>query len=389
VTGSVGKTTVKEILKSIFTCSAAKGETSRLGEDTSDDPDGPRVVTTFGNYNNSVGLPLTLLSMGPKTRLVAAELGANHLGEIEALTKICEPDVGLVTALGAAHMEYFGSLERVAQAKGELYLGLKEDAVAAINIHEPELVKIAQKFLGRKVFFGFKASGADLEVEKVKDMGVMGQRLCFSGPMVGKSPLTLDLSLAGDHNALNAAAAAIVARILGISWVDIASGLTETSAAPGRLKISKSPQGIWVIDDSYNANPTSMTAALDFLAGLEGPRAAILGDMLELGDNSQKWHKEIGQKASTANLTRLAVVGKLAKTIGEAAIEAGFVEEKVGFFEDPQKAAQWLIQGLSQEMQPELSVLIKGSRVIGLERAVSVFFTNTQPAVDTGVQRNG
>ncbi|MDR1657352.1 MAG: UDP-N-acetylmuramoyl-tripeptide--D-alanyl-D-alanine ligase [Deltaproteobacteria bacterium] len=394
VTGSVGKTTVKDLLSSIFEQASGKGELKPSGQtnltdcgrlDQADDSNGPKVLSSYGNFNNHVGLPLTLLAMGPQTKLAVVELGANHHGEIADLTSICEPDVGIVTAIGEAHLEFFGDLEKVAQAKGELYRGLKPSAAAVVNIEEPLLKNQAEGFGGRKIFFGSRGTGADVEVEKIKDLGFGGQRLAFSGALLGQRAPTVDLALFGDHNTLNAAAAAATALAAGINWEDIVGGLAKAKPAPGRINPAISPSGIWVLDDTYNANPTSTAAGLKFIGQLESAKGAVLGDMMELGDQAEQFHCEIGELAFNNGLDRLAVVGPLARLAGEAAQKAGMPGQRVAFFDDPHSAALWM----AGQLGAGSAVLIKGSRAMAMEQAVAVFFSNQNLGPWADGQRNG
>ncbi|MDR2454994.1 MAG: UDP-N-acetylmuramoyl-tripeptide--D-alanyl-D-alanine ligase [Deltaproteobacteria bacterium] len=368
VTGSAGKTTVKEFLRSIF--EAAAGDSSK-------------VLATSGNLNNHVGLPLTLLSMGPQTRLAAVEMGASNPGEIAYLTKIAKPDAGLVTMAGAAHLEYFGSLEGAAAAKGELYQGLSASSVAVVNCQDRLMTEEALRFPGNKLFFGLadprqkgpekiRGKGGALypmvSASVVRDNGLSGQRITLKGPGLGSTGASLDLKLCGPHNALNASAAAAASIALGLGWREIAVGLSKTEPAEGRLRAKEGAGGILVIDDSYNANPESTEAALLFLKSLPAIRAAILGDMLELGRQSKELHQRVGRLAAESGLRRLALVGRLSRQIGEAAEEAGMDKDYIGYFDDPEEAARFAAKSL-----PAGSVvLVKGSRAMALEKAAGL-----------------
>jgi UDP-N-acetylmuramoyl-tripeptide--D-alanyl-D-alanine ligase len=360
VTGSVGKTTVKTMLYSIFNRSDRK------------------VIATQGNFNNHVGLPLTLLNLCPDVNTAVLELGANHKGEIASLTAICRPDVGLVTMAGSSHLEFFGSLQEVAQAKGELYRGLSAEAVAVVNASDPLMVEQAKAFGGNKLFFGPKGSEAQVYFEDRSDIGLSGQRLKLSGPG-RKTPLNLKLQLFGLHNALNAAAAAAAALAAGADWIDIASGLEQAAPVPGRLRPLKTDDGLFIIDDSYNANPNSMEAALGYLGGVDNAvKGAILGDMLELGPSAEKFHHQVGLWAAKAGLDYLALVGGLMALAKKEAVEGGLSPEKIVCFSDPQQAASW-----AAETFPKDSViLIKGSHSVGLEKAVTFLVSEENRKAD-------
>jgi UDP-N-acetylmuramoyl-tripeptide--D-alanyl-D-alanine ligase len=362
VTGSVGKTTVKDIVRSIFEAAAGA----------------ERVLATRGNLNNHVGVPLTLLSMGPETAWAVIEMGASDAGEIAPLAAMARPDAGLVTAVAPAHLAGFQSLERTARAKGELYQGLAEGAVAVVNAGDPLVVREAERFGGSKLYFGIlppAGSGAAgtgrpdpaamVTARLVEDLGLAGQRIRLDGPGLGSGGLETPLALMGPHNVLNAAAAAALALAVGIGWDGIAAGLGAARAPEGRLKAAAGRGGLMIIDDSYNANPASMEAALRFAGSLSVARSAVLGDMLELGAGAEAAHRRAGALAAEAGLSRLAVVGDLAGILGEAAVEAGLGPEAVARFDDPAEAARWAASGLA----PGAAVLVKGSRGMAMERA--------------------
>jgi UDP-N-acetylmuramyl pentapeptide synthase len=381
VTGSVGKTTVKEALKNILI--------SHLGKEA--------VLVTEGNFNNLIGLPLTLLSLGAKTKAAVVEMGASLFGEIETLTLIAKPDVGLVTAAGEAHLEFFGNLAGVAKAKGELYRNLPPGATAVVNAQDRAMMAEAKAYPGPNIYFGFgpKASlrkeprvlvslgvGGDLggQVIRLTGLGLDGpgqEDLAHEGtgqgnPGQGDSgregkTLEVKLRLLGAQNALNAAGAAATAWAMGIGWEDIRAGLENTKPFPGRLEPLRATGGRWVINDSYNANPTSMAAALGFMAGLRGrERIAILGDMLELGPKSRAWHARMGEQAAKAGIAHLALVGPEAKAMAQGALEGGLKGTGVAMFENGAEAARWALKRAPKDSV----ILVKGSRGARLETAV-------------------
>jgi UDP-N-acetylmuramoyl-tripeptide--D-alanyl-D-alanine ligase len=348
VTGSVGKTTIKTMLYSILNLS------------------GRKVSSTQGNFNNHVGLPLTLIRLEPDVSHAVVELGANHMGEIAALTAICRPDVGVVSMAGEAHLEFFGSINQVAKAKGELYQGLNPGAVAVVNASDPLMVQEAQAFKGNKLLFGPKGSGAHVTYYERTDLGLMGQRFKLSGPGQ-KNPLCLELKLGGVHNALNAAAAAAAALASGVEWADIAQGLQTVVPVAGRLKPLETKDGRFIIDDSYNANPRSVEMALSYLGSLSNVKGAILGDMLELGPLSADFHRQVGFWAAKAKLDFLALVGDLMTQAQKGAVEAGLPADTIATFHDPHQAAAWVAQ-----RYPKGSVtLVKGSHSLRLDKAVA------------------
>lgn len=348
LTGSNGKTSTKEMIKTIL-------------------DDGCSVLATEGNLNNEVGLPLTIFKMERNHRSLILEMGMNHYGEISRLTAIAKPDVGLITSLGAAHLEFFGRLENVAKAKGELYLGLKSDAVAVINADEPLLLNVGSKFKGNKLYFG-QTDKAQVALKSYKDNGLAGQSFKLVGPGAAKG-ITVNLALLGRHNAHNALAAAAAALAMGAEWGQIESGLNSVKSFPGRLSVMASPEGWQIIDDCYNANPTSVTAALNLIGALKGrvARAAILGDMLELGPKGPSLHHKVGRLAAESHLDFLAMVGPLSASTMKGALNNGFPKDRVGLFETPIEAAQWL----SERLGKKAIVLIKGSRGMKLEGALA------------------
>ncbi|MDR1296247.1 MAG: UDP-N-acetylmuramoyl-tripeptide--D-alanyl-D-alanine ligase [Deltaproteobacteria bacterium] len=373
VTGSVGKTTVKEFLRHIFASYLSPEE----------------FHFTKGNFNNHVGLPLTLLSLTPKTRVAVVEMGAGGFGEVAELTAMARPDVGLVTGAAEAHLEFFGSVEGVARAKGELYRGLPEGAVAVVNASDGLMVAQSENFFGNKLFFGLgpavekapdpaRGPGRDagkprVLVEGVVDGGLAGQTVTLSGPGLDGT-ISARLSLPGRHNALNAAAAAAAALAAGAGWPEIKAGLEAARSFPGRLRVREAPGGLRVVDDCYNANPGSMAAALEFLGTLAGasPVGAILGDMLALGEFSEERHLRLGRQAARAGLSLLALVGEMAPAVARGVRSAGesgggsVPEGMTRIFESPVEAARWA----RSAAPPGAVVLVKASRDMGLEAAV-------------------
>ncbi|MDR2368800.1 MAG: UDP-N-acetylmuramoyl-tripeptide--D-alanyl-D-alanine ligase [Deltaproteobacteria bacterium] len=354
VTGSVGKTTVKEMLRGIFESRHPGGET----------------LVTPGNFNNLIGLPLTLLSLGAGTRVAAVELGASDFGEIERLTRIAVPDAGLVTAAGEGHLEFFGALAGVARAKGELYRNLPPWATAVVNAGDAPMMAEARAFGGRKLYFGLGPPLPMAEgvfVTGRREDGLDGQDVGLHGPGF-PGDARVRLRLLGPHNALNAAAAAAVAVALGFGWEDIREGLGRAEAFAGRLRPMRSGAGYYVLDDSYNSNPSSASAALEFLGAMAPgwERCAILGDMLELGAGSRERHGRLGALAARAGLAWLALVGGEAESMAKGAIGAGLPESRVATFGSGAEAAGWMAGRASERSV----ILVKGSRGVGLETAV-------------------
>jgi UDP-N-acetylmuramoyl-tripeptide--D-alanyl-D-alanine ligase len=347
VTGSNGKTTVKEMLAAVL-----KLEDRHL-------------LATAGNFNNLVGLPLTLFRLARETRIAVLEMGMSAADEIARLTRIAEPDVALVTSVGPAHLEFFGSVAKVAKAKGELFAGLKEDALAVVNDDDPFLRREAARFAGNHLYFGATVR-SEVRLGRVEPR-LSGQRLTLYGPGAARGR-RVEIKLPGRHNAQNALAAAAAALGAGADWDRIQQGLESVRGLPGRLDPFQVNGGrLWVLDDSYNANPDSMSAGLAVLAGFKtrGRRGAILGDMLELGAKGPALHRRIGRLAAGLGLDYLALVGPLSVGIARAARRAGLARQAVEEFADPEEAAAWVLAEW-----PRGAVLVKGSRGICLDRVV-------------------
>ena len=348
LTGSNGKTTTKEMLASIL---------GLMSEN---------LLATAGNFNNLVGLPKTLFRLNQQITTVILEMGMNHFGEIARLTEIAKPDVGLITSVGAAHLEFFGSISQVAKAKGELYAGLNSGAVAVVDADEPLLVREAAKFSGNKVFFGC-GNHSQVRLGDIKLEGAR-QRLTLYGPGAEKGQ-PINLKLLGQHNAHNALAAATTALVAGATWEQITQGLESIVSFPGRLNLIET-QRFTVLDDSYNANPSSMAAGLKVIGEFQtsGAKGAILGDMKELGAGEIDYHLAIG-KLAAEHLDFLAGVGPLAHGMVLEARRCGLAKENAEFFETPEEASAWV----SETKVDGSVILVKGSHSLELNRAVKYF----------------
>lgn len=342
VTGSNGKTTTKELIGSIL---------SRLG---------PTLVTR-GNLNNHIGVPLTLLELTAQHRYAVIEMGANHQGEIAHLANIAEPTVGIVTNAGAAHLEGFGSLEGVALGKGEMFRALPVEGVAVINADDAYAALWRENRSAERVLtFGFEQP-ADFSAHKVQarsDAG--GFRTDFELVMpYGRKNATLHL--AGLHNLRNALGAAAAACAAGAELDDIVAGLEAMKSVAGRLELKPALNGAFVVDDSYNANPSSLKAGLDAFRSFSGARWLVLGEMKELGASADELHAEVGRYARQAGVERLLAVGERARFAVEAFGEGGV------WFED----VDALIEAARHSLRKDVAVLIKGSRANRLERVAA------------------
>ncbi len=344
VTGSNGKTTVKEMIAAIL----------RAAPDSAGSDD--RVLVTQGNLNNEIGLPLTVLRLREHHRAAVLEMGANHAGEIAYLTDIAAPTVGIVTNAGPAHLEGFGSLEGVAAGKGELFEGLAPGSVAVIN-RDDRFFAFWRERAGaaQQVSFGRHAE-ADFRAEAVSS-GPEGLRFRLVTPS-GASEICLPM--AGSHNVANALGAAAAAMSAGADLAQVAAGLAAMANVPGRLRALDGPTGITVYDDTYNANPGSVAAAVAFLAALPVERWLVLGDMAELGADSEALHRQVGQLASEAGIHRLFCLGVASRAAAEAFGPGSSCHDDVDA----------LLGALGHALHPGVAVLVKGSRSLGMERVV-------------------
>jgi len=373
VAGSNGKTTAKEMTASIL---------SQMGN----------CLATRGNLNNHIGVPLTLLRFNPANKFAVVEIGANNPGEVAHLVRIARPTVGMITNAGAEHLEGFGSIEGVARAEGEMVEGLAPTATAVINADD-EFVDLWRKLTkARVVTFGvrekadFKADDVRTTIGPVPAGGSIADRSVAAGSVGGPQgqpegfltqfklvcPLgtaAVVLHMGGRHNVSNALAAAAAAAAAGAGLEQIVAGLGAMRAVAGRLQFKKALSGAWIIDDSYNANPSSMRAGIETLAELDGVKWLVIGDMAELGEYAPDAHKEIGEFARAHGVERLYAIGDLAKLAVDS-FGAG---------------AQWFAnaQELSGALARDLGggagvrLLIKGSRVNRLERVVDMLVTGS------------
>ena len=340
VAGSNGKTTVKEMLSAIL---------SQLGP----------CLSTRGNLNNHLGVPMTLLRLLDTHRSAVIEMGANRRGDVEQLVQIAHPAIGLITNAGAEHLEGFGSLEGAARAEGEMVAELPSSGVAVINADDSYASLWRASTSAQVLSFGQRQEAdfhpRNLRFEVNADGFATRFRLCSP---VGE--VDVSLAVAGRHNVLNALAAAAAATSAGATLNQVAAGLSSMRAVKGRLQFRRTPAGAWLIDDSYNANPSSARAALEVLSELPGRRWMVLGDMAELGKFADSSHREIGELAHTLGVERLYTFGSLAALAAES---FGPGAERFG-------DAAALAQALSAALTPDVRLLIKGSRVNRLERVV-------------------
>ena len=341
VAGSNGKTTTKEMLAGILAENAP-------------------TLATAGNLNNHIGVPLTLLRLEPQHRYAVIELGANRPGDVTELAGFALPQIGLVTNAGAEHLEGFGSLEAAARAEGELFAALPRDGAAILNADDSYAGLWRDMTVARVVSFGLGAK-ADFTADDIRSSSSstgVATRFTLHTPQGAAS---IELQLAGKHNVQNALGAAAAAMTAGASLEQVARGLAGVRAVEGRLQWRRARGGALVIDDSYNANPSSMQAAIDVLASQPGRRHLVIGDMAELGSFAKEAHIEAGRYARSHGIARLYAFGELAslaaESFGAGASRHSDIDE--------------LLHAVTAELDAEAVVLVKGSRMNRLERLVA------------------
>lgn len=336
VTGSNGKTTVREMIAAIL----------RLCGET---------LVTRGNLNNDIGVPLTLAGLSEVHRYAVIELGANHPGEIAGLTNIVKPAVAVVNNAAAAHLEGFGDLDGVARAKGELFEHVPDDATCIVNADDV-YAGLWQSLAGKRrvITFGLEAD-ADIRAGWEGDLDGSDVRL-----QTPAGDVAFRLPLPGRHNVMNALAASAAAVALGLSPGMIARGLSSMQVVGGRWQPCRGLQGAKLIDDTYNANPGSLAVALELLANSRDECWLVLGDMGELGAAGEALHRQMGEQARKAGLHHLFALGSLASAAAEAFGAGG---EAFDSLDD-------LVGRLREQVHPSVTILVKGSRAMCMERVI-------------------
>lgn len=345
ITGSAGKTTTKEFMASIF---AEMGPT----------------LATLGNKNNDIGVPLTLFRLNATHKYGVFELGANHVGEIAYTGRLVEPQAAVITNVGTAHLEGFGSREGIARAKGEIYGGLVKGGVACINLDD-EFASYWQGLCqGREQLLFSLQKKADVWGDNIRQ-GDSG-RYVFD-LHIGSRTAAVELQMLGRHNVSNALAAAALAHACRVPLDKIATGLARTLPAPGRLNLHVPTANCRLIDDTYNANPSSMKAAIDVLTEMPGRKVLVLGDMGELGSATESGHHEVGEYARMKKIDALYTVGQYSHFTA-----AGFGSQTQVFADQ-----QSLIGELEKELETVVTLLVKGSRSAKMENVVNALRDKT------------
>lgn len=345
VTGSTGKTTTKEFLVAV------------LGRKD-------KVVATVGNRNNELGVPLTILDAGADTDLLVIEMAMRGQGQIAELAAIARPTMGLVTNVGVSHIELLGSQEAIASAKAELVEAVPADGTVFLNGDDAFTESVAARAVAPVVRYGLSET---CEV-RAEDVAVDTDSVAHFTLVLPGSRTRISLGVPGRHNVYNALATAAVATALGHEPIDIATGLVSARGGDMRMQSFMSATGVHVINDAYNANPTSMRAAVDTLAGIsaEGRSIAVLGDMAELGSLTELAHFQLGEHVSAAGIDILVTVGDKARRIADGASAEGMDSSVVR----PCASVEEASEVLDDLLEPGDVVLVKASRVMGLERVV-------------------
>jgi UDP-N-acetylmuramoyl-tripeptide--D-alanyl-D-alanine ligase len=335
ITGSNGKTTTRQMTAEVV---AKKFST----------------LSTIGNYNNQIGVPLTLLKLAPEHAWAVVELGTNSPGEIARLAQICSPDIGVITNIGPAHLEGLGSLDGVMREKGQLIDYLKTGGRAVLNADDRRVSMIADRIEQKVLLFGLSKSAAIRATAVQEKAG----GISFSLDLPQES-VTVDLKVPGQFMVINALAAAAVGHLLELSAAEIKSGLETFKPAWGRMNIFHTANGIHIIDDTYNANPDSMQAAITTLNALRANNRSIFvaGDMLELGARTESLHKQVGAWVAAANIDKMMVTGEFANAVISGAVDAKMNRDDIfsGSHDE-------ILDALKDSLRPGNWVLIKGSR---------------------------
>ena len=353
ITGSVGKTTVKEMCAAIL---SSKGD----------------VLATKGNFNNDIGVPLTLLRLEPQHRFAVIELGANHIGEIAYTTAMTKPDVAVVCNVAAAHLEGFGSLQGVAQAKGEIYDGLKEDGIAIVNCDSDFSQYWLDKLATRNIKCFSSSEKLDIWAE---DISLDAQARASFTLCTKQHSVPVKLALPGKHNISNALIAAALTSEFDVSLKDIASALATMGEVKGRVNLIEASDSLTIIDDTYNANVKSVKAAIDLLSDIQGHRILALGDMGELGEDARKYHQEVGEYALAQGIDELFTLGVLSKCASDV-----FGLPNRHFSNREQMLQQ--IQNSISKVDKKITLVVKGSRSSRMELLVTDLVNGQQQAIN-------
>lgn len=355
ITGSNGKTTTKEMVAAI------------LGESRN-------VLKNKGNFNNLIGLPLTLLALEPRHQVAIVEMGINVPGEMARLVDIARPTVGLITNVQPAHLEGLRSLDEILREKGRLWLSLGTDDLAVVNLDDRRLAGLSRQLKARAVSYGLQAPAADVKL--VGEVSTFEGTSAFSVEL-GKERIDVRLPILGLHHVLNALAASAAGWGMGVPAETIAAGLANHQPVKMRMQVHRLADGRTLVDDTYNANPGSMLAALRtvVLESRGKPVVAVLGDMRELGPESAALHRMVGKELAAMGVARLLTLGQLTRELADEAIKAGFPLSAWQHAESHDQIVTWL----REQPLRDSWILVKGSRSMAMERVVEGMLSEGTP----------
>lgn len=350
ITGSVGKTSTKEFVAGV------------LAQEY-------QVLKTQGNFNNEVGLPLTLLRIRDEHEVAVVEMGISDFGEMHRLSEIAKPSICVMTNIGQCHLENLISREGVLKAKSEIFDFMKEDGIVVLN-QEDDMLDTIKEVKGKAPKKYGVTGTADCYMTDVSDEGILGSSALFH---MNEMQFSVKVKIPGIHMLYNAMAAALVGESLGLTIEQIQNGISRVQPVDGRSHLIES-KGRWILDDCYNANPVSMKAAIDLLKTAKGRKVALLGDMFELGENEEALHEEVGHYAATAGIDVIVCVGKLSKKLYDGAVLAceemsGAVNSQIYYFEEK----KGLFENLDSEesfVEPGDTILVKASHGMGFAEVV-------------------
>ena len=341
ITGSVGKTTTKELIYEVL-------------------HKGYNTVKSEGNYNNEIGLPLTMIGLDRSHQYAVLEMGFYVPGEIAFLADLAQPQIGVLTTIGLVHAERAGSQEAIFEGKSELVQALPENGVAILNRDDPLVTKMAERTAAKVIFYGVH-DAADLRASQIEGLGLQGVRFRMH---YRSEDLDIQVPMVGKHSVYTALRATAVGLAAGMDWPQIIEGL-QMGIHEIRLATARAENGATLLDDTYNASPDSTLAALNLLEEIPGRHIAVLGDMLELGPYEEQGHRMVGSRA--AEIAQILVtVGERAKIIAASAAEAGLLKENIFVYANAEQALNYL----RENMTSEDVVLVKGSRAMKMEEIV-------------------
>jgi len=344
ITGSNGKTTTRTMTDAVL---------SRRFN----------TLVAKASFNNEIGVPLTLLRLNQRHECIILELGMNHPGEIRRLARLCQPDIGVITNIGPAHLEGLGTLENIAKAKGELLSEIKSSGTAVLNADDHRIMNLALNTPTKTLLFGTASSSAQIRAKEIKTL----ERQTIFTLMFPSDEISVKLNTPGAFMVSNALAAASAGYQMGIPLVEIKNGLEAFQPVKGRMHISTTANGVHIIDDTYNANPGSMQAAIKTLASLKGNQRAVLviGDMLELGRHASALHSKFGTLVGRQKIARLYITGEFASVVARSALKQGLKASSILI-----GSRSRIIEDLKNWLKRDDWVLVKGSRGMGMEKNI-------------------